>query len=365
MIPETVDCIRALTRLEPDGAIHREDGTRPPRDYPRLPVSDEVDLATLECRMRPIALILVPLDGSPFSEQALPFALDIAGAHGATVELVHIQVPAPRAYNAPAYDTSFDRDQRAERGRWLAALGERLAGERNQPVNSVFLDGEVGATLATHIASRRPDLLVMATHGRGGLSRAWLGSVADWLVRHLTVPLFLVRPAHEAGALQHWTPHRVLIPLDGSELAEAVLEPATVLGTPGETEYLLMTAVPPVGLTSGDAVIARQASKRSDDQPAEADRAAAANYLGRVAEDLRGRGFAVRIHVAIHAHPGHAILDYANEIGPDLIALATRGQSGLARLLLGSVADKVVRGAAVPVLVIAPLQSPPEPGPTG
>lgn len=308
------------------------------------------------------ALILVPLDGSPFSEQALPLALAIARGRGATVELVHVHEAWLPPTDATARDVHVEQERRTEMERWLTNLTARMERECGQPIGSAFLDDAVGPALAAHVSRRRPDLVVMATHGRGGLSRAWLGSITDWLVRHVTVPLLLVRPTADTGAPAGGLRlHRVLVPLAGSTLAESALGPATALGTPGKTEYLLMTAVAPAGLTTVDAAIALESVGPTRERAAEVDtlrRGAAAYYLGRVAEDLRGRGFTVATHVSVHPHQGRAILDYASEIGADLIALATQGHGGLVRLLLGSVADKVVRGATVPVLVVPPAAVP-------
>ncbi len=197
------------------------------------------------------------------------------------------------------------------------------------------------------------DLVVMTTHGYGPLARAWMGSVADKLVRRLPMPILLARP-HEATLDLLETVHErvfehVLIPLDGSALAEEILDPALALGALMDAEYTLMEAieVPVLGYAP-----AAQAAML-DERVLEQWRAEARAYLERVAARIRARVSVVRTNVTL-APPAMAIIDYAREHAADLIALSTHGRGGLARMLLGSVADKVIRGADVPVLLQRP-----------
>lgn len=155
---------------------------------------------------------------------------------------------------------------------------------------------------------------------------------------------------------------RVLIPLDGSELAEQVLEPALALGPAAQAEYTLLRVVeqltpasydPASGRVSGlDESLLRQLQAMDRKYWAEAQ-----DYLERLAGSLRARAPAMQTRVVSHKQPAAAILDDAQKNAIDLIALATQGRGGLKRLFLGSVADKVVRGAATPVLVYRPVDS--------
>jgi nucleotide-binding universal stress UspA family protein len=154
---------------------------------------------------------------------------------------------------------------------------------------------------------------------------------------------------------------RVLVPLDGSELAEQVLEPVLALGTGTRAEYTLLRVVNRMTPVSYDPASGRVSGLRKSllGQLQELDRresARARNYLERLAERLRARSLAVQTRVVLHEQPAVAILDDAQQNAVDLIALATHGRGGLRRLLLGSVADKVLRGAATPVLVCRPVE---------
>jgi nucleotide-binding universal stress UspA family protein len=297
--------------------------------------------------------LLVPLDGSTFGEQALPLALSLARRAGATLNVVQVHVPfalmsadsiAPGTYEAEAKV----RDQ--ERA-YLDGIVQRLTTGSSVPVTSALVEGPgVAELLNGHAAVTKADLIVMATHGRGPLSRFWLGSVADELVKRATTPLLFVRPQETAPdytaepVLRH-----LLVPLDGSLLAEHVLEPAIALGRWMQADYTLVRIYGPLVDTGLDPLSYSLVGgfEPSDEQL----RAEANDYLNRVAERLQQQGINVQTHVALGPHPASAILDTAQRLGVDLIALATHGRRGLPRLLLGSVADKVIRGASTPVLV--------------
>jgi nucleotide-binding universal stress UspA family protein len=201
----------------------------------------------------------------------------------------------------------------------------------------------------------------MATRGRGPLGRFWLGSVADRLVRQASIPIVLVQPKDVAPDLViEPMIRRVLIPLDGSELAEQILEPALALGQAIPAEYTLLRVVKQMTPASYDPANKRVSGLRESHmkQLQELDRqhwTEAQEYLERAAERLRARSLTVQTRVVAHEQPAAAILDDAQQHPVDLIALATHGRGGLKRLLLGSVADKVLRGATIPVLVYRPV----------
>jgi nucleotide-binding universal stress UspA family protein len=167
--------------------------------------------------------------------------------------------------------------------------------------------------------------------------------VADELIRRALIPVLLVRPGEKApGILPEPVLDNILIPLDGSALAEQALEPALDLARLMEARCSLLRVVES-GSSPGD----RGPGGPPDGAQAEA-------YLGRVAGRLREQGVPVRTRVVVARHAAEAILEEAEAQASNLIALATHGRAGLKRLLPGSVADKLVRGAASPVLVYRP-----------
>jgi nucleotide-binding universal stress UspA family protein len=200
----------------------------------------------------------------------------------------------------------------------------------------------------------KTDLMVMTTHGRGPLSRFWFGSVADDLIRRVSVPLLVVRPQEVAPNLRELPAlRRFLIPLDGSPFAETILEPAQGLGRLWNADYTLFQAFSPVVVPVYEAVYYDGGSEDLIEQA----RTKARDYLDGLAVPARAGSLTVRTRVTAHPEPALAILGEAARQEADVIALATHGRHGLARLFLGSVADKVVRGSSVPVLIYrAPAQ---------
>lgn len=295
--------------------------------------------------------IVVPLDGSAFGKRALPVALALARRSHAAVHLVHVHEPMVSASGGPQHDARLHNELRDEMRTELIAAAAQLARETSLPIDAVFLDGPVVPTLQGYLADRNHDLVVMMTHGRGGLSRAWLGSVADGLVRHAAVPLLLVRPGAEwPGDLVEPLFCRILVPLDGSAMADEVLDHAVSLSTLDATVYTLMTVVVPLPLL-GSMYPNAGFGARSD---VERQQEEAQSHLTAMATELRESGALVETKVVLHQHPAQGILDAAEEEHVDSIAMSTHGRSAASRLLLGSVADKIVRGANVPVLVFRP-----------
>jgi nucleotide-binding universal stress UspA family protein len=299
--------------------------------------------------------IMVPLDGSSFGEYALPLALGIARCAGARVELVHVCAPlGPNVFGA-ALDAPVIGAARLaqlhERARtYTEHLATCLSERWDIAMTTAVLDGDAADTLYDYARASGADLVVMTRHGYGPLGRAWMGSVADTLVRRLPMPLLLARLHAEALDVLEAVHERpfahVLIPLDGSALAEEAIGPALALGQLMEVEYTLLEAieVPVLGYAPAAQVAGL------DDQVLEQWRADALARLEQVAARMRERGVVVHTRVA-YGRPAVTIIEYAREHAADLIALTRHGRGGARQLLLGSVADKVVRGAGVPVLI--------------
>lgn len=291
--------------------------------------------------------ILVPLDGSEFGEQALPLARAIAREHRARIELAHVhqlvfvegQVTLP----------DFERELREQETDYLQRLGEGLSRELNGSVHGQLLDGATVPALCEHASDARADLVVLTTHGRGGIERLWLGSVTDSLIRQLNIPVLVIRPNGEALGWEPKThPRRVVVPLDGSQLSERILEHAMALGHADETRYLLVQVVPPWRSFGGPALPVDQNRLR------EISIKAATAELREAARRVETEGFQVDTEVLVDPSPAGAVLEYARKVHADLIAMTTHGRGGVRRMMLGSVADKVIRAASIPVLLLRP-----------
>lgn len=283
--------------------------------------------------------ILTPLDGSRLAEESLRAACATARRAGAVLHMALVHHPVAPDADSAAMATAIDEiDRLAREGeeQYLAQVADRMRLQYGIHVETKILDGPVAETLAAYVTHLGVGLVVMTTHGRGAVSRFWLGSVADHLLRHLDVPLLLLRHKEEPVHDSRMAFRRMLIALDGSERAEAVLEPALALCPPPTAEIALLRVV------SRDADGAAQG------------RGAAAAYLDEVADRLERRGCRVSTTVVVSDSPAQAILDQARPEATDCVAIATRGALGVKRLVLGSVTDKVVRGSEVPVLALHP-----------
>lgn len=328
---------------------HEENGTTEVILEQSQPKADSMAQASI-----PFRSILVPLDGSPLAEQALPLAARIAGAARGKLRLalVHQLLPAPLDPAGAKLFVSFELASRKwERG-YLRAQQARLRGEGIGMSSSVTLTGKVGPALAQYVRELDLDLVVMATHGRGGLRRAWLGSVADYLVRHLEVPVVLVRPSEPGVAAPPPTAGKqILVPLDGSPLAEEVLQPAGALARAWSAELNLVQVVYPV-LTVMDQALPLPSTY--DSELTESCRGAAQDYLDDIVGRLQGEGLRASGVAVVGWNAVDSLLEIARPERVSLIAIATHGRGGLQRLALGSVADKLIRAAEVPVLVHRP-----------
>jgi nucleotide-binding universal stress UspA family protein len=300
--------------------------------------------------------MLVPLDGSAFSERALPVAVGLARRLGATLHIVRIHAfyaePPISLEGMPVTDPDKDaRRWEAERA-YVTRIREQLGPRSELDTRVAVLNGPVAEVLATYAAFNQVDLIVMSTHGREGMARAWLGSVADELLRRSGVPVLLVRPAQDAQAVAtvESTP-RVVIALDGSRLAEQVLEHAVSLGRPLGADYTLLRVVNPLG-SMGDlpAVFAPRLGRAVAAQHV----AEATAYLAGIARAMKDKGLEARVKVVESERAADAILDEAARHGTGFVAMATHGRSGLTRLLLGSVASGVLHETAVPLLLYRP-----------
>lgn len=301
--------------------------------------------------------IMVPLDGSDFARQALPRAVSLARRADATLLLVRVHRGFPPAEPGQAprslveSDRELVRSEKEELSRSASALRDR-----GLDVEMSFEEGPVDDALVRR-AERAADLVVMSTHGRGGFSRFWLGSVADALARRCSTPLFFIRPgeagAGEAGAGEQEAPdlRHVLVPLDGSKRASRALETATEVGELYDVRYTLVRVVQPAMLPGYDP---GDLPEGVDPEAISVMEETAAAHLERAAADLRERGFEVERRVVRHASVSEALLDAAAEGDVDLVAMATHGRGGVERLVLGSVADKMLRAAPCSVLLRRP-----------
>ena len=282
--------------------------------------------------------ILVPLDGSPFGEQILPLAAAIAAKTGAEIELVEVYHQHGHSRISDE-ETSFDF--------MIARLNE----EAGVKATSTLLSGPTAEKLEAHVRETHPDCVAMTTHGRGAIARACLGSVAAQLVKHLPVPILLLRPQEVAPHpdLRSATlPKRILAPFEGTEALrprlDRLIEWAGFLGA----SLTLFQAVVPVQYLATETMWTQMDLIQEEMSHSVA---AARMEMEQAAELARERGIAADVKVVVSFNPATAILDEVRDSGHDLIAMGTHGRHGIALILMGSIADQVVHGSTVPILI--------------
>jgi nucleotide-binding universal stress UspA family protein len=307
-----------------------------------------------------IRSILVPLDGSTFGEHALPIAMSMARRMQASLNLIHVHSLLDATYaELQVFDNTLDQELRNKERDYLHAIQKQVQDRLSVPVTVRNVDGDIATVVREQADSLRANWIVLTTHARGPMGRFWLGSVTDELIRCSNIPVICVHPSPQPPDLvKDAGPRHILIALDGTPLAESIIEHALALGKPMEADYTLLrvvTPVYPVTLPAEPAIFGSVATDIMERvEKIHADLKAEANdYLEKVAARLRGDGLKVSTRVAIDEQPGVAILDNAKP-PIDMIAVETHGRGGLSRMLLGSVADKVIRGSKLPILVNRP-----------
>ena len=290
--------------------------------------------------------IVVPLDGSDLAERAVPYATAFAKATQAGVLLVTTWEGIQHGLENQLPDLVTELTQRGEQyyRDYLAGVAKQVAAE-GVAVKTELLLGDPTDEIMRYLRETDPQLLALATHGRSGLSRWLYGSVASRLVQDSPEPTLVIGPkVLEEPAVR--PVRRILVPLDGSDLSQLALRPAVELAEAFGADLVLAEAlrfatqafafgVPEVDIGRLDLILTQ----------------AAEEHLAQTRERLRTtRPVETRV---VRGQPTEALLDLEDAEQIDLVVMASHGRGGIARVALGSVADRMLQGRA-PVLLIRP-----------
>jgi nucleotide-binding universal stress UspA family protein len=294
--------------------------------------------------------ILVPLDGSTLAESALPRAAALAKLFGDHLHIVRVHTPvvAYAVAEAPVVlpDPSWDVEVRRNARDWLERRAADLKASLGVAVTHELRVGVPGEQIVDSAREHDARVIVCTTHGSGGWAPQWLGSVTDDVIRHAPMPvLAMVEGATEVREIR-----RMLIPLDGSASAAAILPDVRELARAASATVELYRVVSPPWV--GDVINGLQ-SGAVDRFGVDAAAESAKHEIDRTAADLRLSGVRSTVLVEIATNPTAAILDRIAATRPDLVAMATHGR-GMSRLFMASVADKVLRAGGRPVLCWRP-----------
>lgn len=293
--------------------------------------------------------ILVPLDGSATAEQALPYARLLSKGFKASIELLRV-IDSPTA-DVVDLEHSAIMDQLAETAK--AQAEEYLANVAGSlrtgglEVSTTILEGDSASSIVSQSEKERGTLVAISTHGRSGLTRWVMGSVSDKVLHATRAPMLIIR-SEESAPSPDVNISGIIIPLDGSELAEQVLPHAVAVAnalglkatllrvTPTAGDYFRYMDYPPADY--------EDLSKEVDDD--------AVKYLDNINRRVKLGGVSQTEERLIHGSAAFAITDFVKEVPNSLVAMTTHGRSGVGRWVLGSVADRVIRHSGGPVLVV-------------
>ena len=295
--------------------------------------------------------ILVPLDGSRLAEQALSCAMTLG--RGLPAELVLFRAVSIPSDVQEALDKAGLKPDplveklKTEASEYLEAMSHLLS-KTGLSFSHVVQRGFAADAILDYVEQMDIQLIVMASHGYTGIKRWRHGSVAERVLQKTSVAVLLVRAKEgiSKGLPEAGPCRRILVPLDGSKVAEQVLPAVTPIARALRCEMTLFQ-VPIIyasGSLIGDWYMPWQGSFETADQDSR-------DYLERLASDLREQGIEASAATWVGG-VAESIIDYAEINDVDLIAMCTHGRTGIARWTLGSVADRVLRAGDKPLLLV-------------
>ena len=299
-----------------------------------------------------IRRILLPLDGSMTAEQVVPYARTFARGLKLPVELlavVDVGSLLTSIETARFFDNLVEQELHKSK-EYLERIAERFAGSR---VKRSVEQGSAAGVIIEKAAADESTLIAMTTHGRSGLNRWLLGSVAEKVLRATTNPMLLVRAVHEGKTGGEATLKSIVVPLDGSELAEHALPVVTELAKKLGLEVFLFRAYRnPYGpFMSGTGYYGVNA-----DELMASVRDEARNYLEEKMVELKKQGVDELSYLLQEGVAPDEIVSMGSHAPESLIIVCSHGRSGVERWALGSVTETVVRHSRSPVLVLRPTR---------
>jgi nucleotide-binding universal stress UspA family protein len=306
-------------------------------------ITPTVDLTHLPA----VRTILVPLDGSELAETVIQIAIDLRARLGAQVTLIHVlEHDAPATIHGDRHLTT-----EAEAATYLASVAARFPGEGSAVETHVHPNPEhdVARSIAEHAAEFAADLILIATHGRGGIKGMISGSIAQQIIRQQHVPVLLV-PVGAAGTAATIESLGVLV--NGTPEAESVVPMAASLALGLRAPMHLILAVPTVETLPGDRAAAGRLVPSTMRAILELEQAQQATYLAMLEERLAANGAQVRSSI-VRGDPASAAMSEAERLDVGLLAFATHGRPGAGTIWTGSVGSKIVGRYPRPLLLVS------------
>lgn len=296
--------------------------------------------------------IVVPLDGSELSETALPVAKAFADDSGAKVLLLAV-VDVSTEFAAWMRDSTDSEDFQNEMKRTQEYLDGVAGSLGGSAVETVVRSGRPEVEILAVVDDLPDALIVMSSHGRSGFNRVLVGSVAGRVVHSATCPVVVVRGTDEGEPIREISGiNKILVPLDGSSFAEHALEVAQE-SLSSRTLAIHLVRVPESITWSATPYAGGAAHYQMIETYMDAMRDEAKEYLSGMAAKLEERGHTVTWEVR-DGIIADAIAEAADEQKVDLVVIATHGRTGFRRIVMGSVAERVLREARAPLMMVRP-----------
>jgi nucleotide-binding universal stress UspA family protein len=296
--------------------------------------------------------LLVPLDGSRLAEAVLPAVEQLGQVCQTPVVLLHVlERGAPAAVHGEHHIQTLD-----EAEVYLSEVAGRLRAQQIEVETHAHEvpEGDVPRSIAAHASEVGADLIVLCTHGSGGVRHLLFGSVAQQVLKHGTVPVLLVRASESVP--QPFRPVRLLVPLSGTAVSELAAEPARELASLlGASLHLVMVVATP-GTQRPERQALGQALPTATRAALELEEQDAAEYLESVASRLRREGASVTTEVR-RGDASSALADEAAEPDVGLVVLATRGLAGVQAIWAGSVTARLLARTRAPILLLRTHES--------
>ena len=295
--------------------------------------------------------IIVPLDGSELAEVALPYAEELAGRLGSEITLLHVYESAEAEYQQmhQAYVEKMVEATKRGAERFLAKSKAKRV-----KVKSALLIGHTAEQIVDYADKENAGLIIIATHGRSGISRWVLGSVAAKVVRATERPVALIRAdGIRRDASKRRMIKKTLVPLDGSKESETVIPYVEELASKLKAEVVLLHVTAPAYPIY--IMPAEPVQIPFSEEELQLVKSKAKVYLEEVGSALKGKGIKTEYEVGFGS-AADEIIKFAEEIDADLVAISTHGRSGISRWAFGSTADKVLHAGNTPVLLVRALR---------
>jgi nucleotide-binding universal stress UspA family protein len=291
---------------------------------------------------------LVPLDGSQLAESVLPAVEQLASRCQAKVTLLHVmEQHAPTTIHGERHLT-----EAASAQTYLDEVAARLHSAGLAVATHVHTgkEGNVAQSIVEHVQEMHIDLVIMCTHGRGGLRGLFFGSIAQQALKLGTQPILLVQPNEDSHAPPFALRH-ILVPLDGTAAHEAVLPDAITLARLFGAEIHLVLVIPTLATLSGEQAVPGLLLPATMRAILDLAEQGAADYL----EQIVGQCHEASVQASAEVLRGDAVpvvLDQAERLHVDLIVMASHGRAGLAAELAGSVAPRITGRTRCPMMLL-------------